>query len=94
MDGLGHQFLAGAVLAKNKYRGVSGRNPVDLLAQVGNAGAFAGDAVDALALFPENPVFPGEAVKLEALVDGMDDLVVGERFFDEVIGSVAGGRKS
>ena len=86
-----HQFLAGAVLAVYDHPSLRGGREVDLLPERLHRHRGA----DHDRLLPDQvlqaPVFRFQALLLERVTQHQQDLVPGQRFLDEVVGSQLGG---
>ena len=91
MQGPGHQFLAGAVLAGDQHRGVGGGDQGQFFAQAADGVALADDLLDPGALLPESPVLFGKPGQLQPIAHRQQDLVGVGGLFNEVIGPQAGG---
>ncbi|OQC18195.1 MAG: hypothetical protein BWX71_02868 [Deltaproteobacteria bacterium ADurb.Bin072] len=86
-----HQFLAGSVLAEDEHPRIRGRYPVDLLLELEYGRGAPDDLVVFFGLLLQEGVLFFQCPQVQGVVDGDDDLVEVERFFDEVQRTEAGG---
>ena len=90
VDGAGHEFLAGAGFAEDADASFAGGNALDLREEFCHGGAGADKFVLAEAV-AEFAIFVLEAREAQRVFDGDEQLIGGERLFQEIERAEAGG---
>lgn len=90
VNGAGHEFLAGACFAKDADAGFAGGNALDLREEFFHGGAGADEFVLAEPV-SEFAVFVFEAGEAQRVFDGDQQLIGGERLFEEIESAKARG---
>ncbi len=86
MNGLGHQFFSGSAFSLDQNRAAPRRNLRDEVEDLLHGRAFADDVLKAVSFaqrFFQAPVFDREIVLLHGILDGQQQFVILEWFWDK-----------